>query len=196
MAFCSSRFCSSRIPPRIRASESAILPFVCLRRENEGIQASPRIKFKSSGTLPLTLRAKRAVDLSTRFLLLRSVSFADSSSFFFFFFNPDLFFFSTPQVVHTVSTSEIEKQAVYCRCWKSGTVSFLFCFLKLTRRRSKEEALLLLSFLFSLSLFPSPPPSSSSSSSSPQQFPLCNGAHVAHNTETGDNVGPLIIKKD
>ena len=93
MAFCSSRFCSSRIPPRIRASESAILPFVCLRRENEGIQASPRIKFKSSGTLPLTLRAKRAVDLSTRFLLLRSVSFADSSSFFFFFFQPRPFFF-------------------------------------------------------------------------------------------------------
>ena len=24
-------------------------------------------------------------------------------------------------------------------------------------------------------------------------FPLCNGAHVAHNKETGDNVGPLII---
>uniref|UniRef100_A0A7S4C3I3 Iron-binding zinc finger CDGSH type domain-containing protein n=1 Tax=Chrysotila carterae TaxID=13221 RepID=A0A7S4C3I3_CHRCT len=27
-------------------------------------------------------------------------------------------------------------------------------------------------------------------------FPLCNGAHVAHNKETGDNVGPLIISKD
>ena len=52
------------------------------------------------------------------------------------------------QVVHTVSTSTIEKQAVYCRCWRSGT------------------------------------------------FPLCNGAHVAHNKETGDNVGPLIIKKE
>ncbi|KIZ00539.1 CDGSH iron sulfur domain-containing protein 1 [Monoraphidium neglectum] len=26
-------------------------------------------------------------------------------------------------------------------------------------------------------------------------FPLCNGAHVAHNKETGDNVGPLIIEK-
>ena len=43
---------------------------------------------------------------------------------------------------------------------------------------------------FSLTLLA--PPSSSAS----QQFPLCNGAHVAHNTETGDNVGPLIIKKD
>ena len=31
----------------------------------------------------------------------------------------------TPQVVHTVATSEIEKQAVYCRCWKSGTVGLL-----------------------------------------------------------------------
>lgn len=24
-------------------------------------------------------------------------------------------------------------------------------------------------------------------------FPLCNAAHVAHNKETGDNVGPLIV---
>jgi CDGSH-type Zn-finger protein len=24
-------------------------------------------------------------------------------------------------------------------------------------------------------------------------FPLCNGAHAKHNTETGDNVGPLIV---
>ncbi|KAK9819706.1 hypothetical protein WJX72_001495 [[Myrmecia] bisecta] len=26
-------------------------------------------------------------------------------------------------------------------------------------------------------------------------FPLCNGAHVKHNKEVGDNVGPLIIKE-
>jgi len=55
---------------------------------------------------------------------------------------------TTPQVVDTVSAADIDKQAVYCRCWRSGT------------------------------------------------FPLCNGAHVAHNKETGDNVGPLIIKKE
>ncbi|KAG5186108.1 CDGSH iron sulfur domain-containing protein [Tribonema minus] len=24
-------------------------------------------------------------------------------------------------------------------------------------------------------------------------FPLCNGAHVKHNEEVGDNVGPLIV---
>lgn len=46
-------------------------------------------------------------------------------------------------MVNTVSTKDIEKQAVYCRCWKSGT------------------------------------------------FPMCNGAHNAHNKETGDNVGML-----
>lgn len=27
------------------------------------------------------------------------------------------------------------------------------------------------------------------------QFPYCDGAHAKHNEETGDNVGPLIIKK-
>ena len=30
----------------------------------------------------------------------------------------------------------------------------------------------------------------------PAQFPMCDGAHVAHNKETGDNVGPLIVEKD
>ncbi|XP_017275181.1 CDGSH iron-sulfur domain-containing protein 1 [Kryptolebias marmoratus] len=28
-----------------------------------------------------------------------------------------------------------------------------------------------------------------------KKFPLCDGAHAKHNEETGDNVGPLIIKK-
>ncbi|KAL4423586.1 hypothetical protein ABPG77_004626 [Micractinium sp. CCAP 211/92] len=27
-------------------------------------------------------------------------------------------------------------------------------------------------------------------------FPLCDGGHVAHNKDTGDNVGPLVIKQD
>ncbi|KAG7518936.1 hypothetical protein JOB18_047601 [Solea senegalensis] len=27
------------------------------------------------------------------------------------------------------------------------------------------------------------------------QFPYCDGAHAKHNDATGDNVGPLIIKK-
>eukprot|EP00271_Cylindrocystis_brebissonii_P013418 TRINITY_DN33225_c0_g1_i1.p1 TRINITY_DN33225_c0_g1~~TRINITY_DN33225_c0_g1_i1.p1 ORF type:complete len:108 (+),score=19.06 TRINITY_DN33225_c0_g1_i1:243-566(+) len=26
-------------------------------------------------------------------------------------------------------------------------------------------------------------------------FPLCDGTHVKHNKETGDNVGPLVLKK-
>ncbi|XP_003226481.1 CDGSH iron-sulfur domain-containing protein 1 [Anolis carolinensis] len=28
-----------------------------------------------------------------------------------------------------------------------------------------------------------------------KKFPLCDGSHTKHNDETGDNVGPLIIKK-
>ncbi len=27
-------------------------------------------------------------------------------------------------------------------------------------------------------------------------FPLCDGSHMAHNKETGDNVGPLIVSVD
>ncbi|XP_029918212.1 CDGSH iron-sulfur domain-containing protein 1 [Myripristis murdjan] len=28
-----------------------------------------------------------------------------------------------------------------------------------------------------------------------KKFPYCDGAHTKHNEETGDNVGPIIIKK-
>jgi len=28
-----------------------------------------------------------------------------------------------------------------------------------------------------------------------ETFPLCNGSHVKFNKETGDNVGPLLLKK-
>ncbi|CAG0893909.1 unnamed protein product [Darwinula stevensoni] len=28
-----------------------------------------------------------------------------------------------------------------------------------------------------------------------KKFPYCDGSHTGHNTDTGDNVGPLIIKK-
>lgn len=28
-----------------------------------------------------------------------------------------------------------------------------------------------------------------------EKFPYCDGSHVKHNAETGDNVGPLIVKK-
>ncbi len=28
-----------------------------------------------------------------------------------------------------------------------------------------------------------------------EKFPYCDGSHTKHNAETGDNVGPLIIKK-
>jgi len=28
-----------------------------------------------------------------------------------------------------------------------------------------------------------------------EKFPYCDGAHVKHNKETGDNVGPLIVEK-
>jgi len=28
-----------------------------------------------------------------------------------------------------------------------------------------------------------------------KQFPLCDGTHNEHNAKTGDNVGPLVVKK-
>ncbi|KAL4423585.1 hypothetical protein ABPG77_004625 [Micractinium sp. CCAP 211/92] len=29
-----------------------------------------------------------------------------------------------------------------------------------------------------------------------KKFPLCDGSHVAHNKDTGDNVGPLLVKNE
>ena len=29
-----------------------------------------------------------------------------------------------------------------------------------------------------------------------KNFPYCDGSHVEHNKETGDNIGPLVIKKE
>ncbi|XP_064418794.1 CDGSH iron-sulfur domain-containing protein 1 [Latimeria chalumnae] len=29
-----------------------------------------------------------------------------------------------------------------------------------------------------------------------KKFPICDGSHTKHNEETGDNVGPLIIKRN
>ena len=27
------------------------------------------------------------------------------------------------------------------------------------------------------------------------KFPLCDGAHKKHNQETGDNIGPIVVKR-
>jgi len=51
------------------------------------------------------------------------------------------------KVVNTVDIEDLDKKAIFCRCWRSN------------------------------------------------KFPYCDGSHVKHNEETGDNVGPLIIQK-
>jgi hypothetical protein len=85
---------------------------------------------KRANTLFSGLHEPQERPICPRVFFLSTFLFADSSSL--------LFFYSTStnkinqQVVHTVATSEIEKQAVYCRCWKSGTVrergGIVFCF--------------------------------------------------------------------
>ena len=78
----------------------------------------------------------------------------------------------TPKVVDVMDLEEIAekceggKKCVMCRCWKSKKVRFFSLF-----------------SLFSLG------------STSTSQFPYCDGSHNAHNKETGDNVGPLIIEQ-
>ncbi|VDK45597.1 unnamed protein product [Anisakis simplex] len=78
---------------------------------------------------------------------------------------------STDKVVDTVDMEDIGDKKVFCRCWKSEKVDFL----------------LIYEF--------TPIPSLKSSVQSSFQFPYCDGSHNKHNAATGDNVGPLIIKK-
>eukprot|EP00965_Chrysotila_dentata_P175695 5800054-Pleurochrysis_carterae.AAC.2 len=74
-----------------------------------------------------------------------------------------------PKVVNTLKASEIEgSKGVFCR--QSPWIDMWSCYLCFVGAESRCWK--------------------------SGTFPLCNGAHVAHNKETGDNVGPLIISKD
>lgn len=90
------------------------------------------------------------------------------------------------KVVDTVVASELAKPMVaYCRCWRSST--FPLCngkFFMHLNPVTPPSLLLFISFTrFSLRL----------STSNLCQTP---GAHVKHNEACGDNVGPLLVKKE
>lgn len=75
------------------------------------------------------------------------------------------------KVVDTVDIEDIAEKAAFCRCWKSKNVGFFvangwFLLFNIS---------IILLFLF--------------------QWPYCDGAHGAHNKETGDNVGPIVVKR-
>jgi len=87
------------------------------------------------------------------------------------------------KVANLVPVKEIEElvakgkgKCAVCRCWKSKKVgaspllsSPLLSVCACTSQRAHARALLLL------------------------QFPYCDGAHMKHNKETGDNVGPFVL---
>ncbi|MFT7807663.1 CDGSH iron-sulfur domain-containing protein 2 [Arapaima gigas] len=80
-----------------------------------------------------------------------------------------------PKVVNEIDIEDLKSpNACYCRCWRSKTVRGLTA-----SHRWR--------------LFPG--------TSQPQQapelsrFPVCDKSHIKHNELTGDNVGPLILKK-
>ncbi|KAH8272075.1 hypothetical protein KR026_002442 [Drosophila bipectinata] len=70
-----------------------------------------------------------------------------------------------PKVVDTIDVEDIAEKAAFCRCWKSKNVS--------TRSTYLENC---------NNLFP-------------PQWPYCDGSHGEHNKLTGDNVGPVVVKK-
>lgn len=124
----------------------------------------------------------------------------------------------SPKVVHSFDMEDIGSKAVYCRCWKSKKVRppsrrsssaerldiSNTCIGKIISfttghthtnsdfRNSNIRAVLLSTkgkFDKSNCVFPS------NVVQLWLQFPYCDGSHSKHNDETGDNVGPLIIKK-
>ncbi|XP_043375789.1 CDGSH iron-sulfur domain-containing protein 1 isoform X3 [Dermochelys coriacea] len=86
-----------------------------------------------------------------------------------------------PKVVHAFDMEDLGDKAVYCRCWRSKKV----------KRIHQVE--------IELGEVPGTGPTFLSQSDGivtfHSKFPLCDGSHTKHNEETGDNVGPLIIKR-
>lgn len=72
------------------------------------------------------------------------------------------------KVVDFVDLEDIAEKASLCRCWRSNNVRVPFTFNQ-------------------------PTPSSFSISSF--QWPYCDGSHGLHNKETGDNTGPVVVKR-
>uniref|UniRef100_W5N2F5 CDGSH iron-sulfur domain-containing protein 2 n=1 Tax=Lepisosteus oculatus TaxID=7918 RepID=W5N2F5_LEPOC len=80
-----------------------------------------------------------------------------------------------PKVVNEIDIEDLKStNACYCRCWRSKTSYLLIHFgslgvLHLITRLRRD--------------------------SSVRAFPVCDKSHIKHNELTGDNVGPLILKK-
>lgn len=80
------------------------------------------------------------------------------------------------KVADVIPVTEIEEIAkgkdgkcAMCRCWKSKKVGRCSCWMHVVKMDLDSQALAL-------------------------QFPYCDGAHMKHNKQTGDNVGPLVLK--
>ena len=82
------------------------------------------------------------------------------------------------QVAHTVSTKDIQGKYVACRCWRSAKAS--------PPRQGTARRLAGAAWTLGFDPFGFSCP----------QFPNCDGSHMEHNKETGDNVGPLVIVKE
>lgn len=83
------------------------------------------------------------------------------------------------KVADFVDIEDIAEKAAFCRCWKSKNVRWsptLPCY-----PCSKKEQFVIVYF---------------SSFYHNVQWPYCDGTHGAHNKECGDNLGPVVLKRN
>lgn len=80
---------------------------------------------------------------------------------------------SEGKVVDFVDVEDIAEKASFCRCWKSKNVSLIGLI-------SSHVSMIRIADRVFISLF---------------QWPYCDGAHGAHNKATGDNLGPVVVKR-
>lgn len=100
----------------------------------------------------------------------------------------------SPKVVNVVDIEDLGEKISYCRCWRSKKVfqirawhhakwfSHFWRIVYIIYSSYFLDTEVLLPIVLQLSFFFF-------------QFPLCDGAHGKHNEETGDNVGPLVLRR-
>lgn len=78
---------------------------------------------------------------------------------------------SEAKVADFVDIEDIAEKAAFCRCWKSKNVRTIYSIRSVWLSHWSHICMFL-------------------------QWPYCDGSHGTHNKETGDNLGPIVLKRN
>ncbi|EPB70914.1 zinc finger CDGSH type [Ancylostoma ceylanicum] len=96
------------------------------------------------------------------------------------------------QVVDMVDMEDIGEKKGFCRCWKSEKIGF-----KNGTKKARMNTKIQLGNATVIDAVDAKDIGEQKGFCrcwKSEKFPYCDGAHVKHNQETGDNVGPLVVK--